>query len=155
MVYKWAEGSKVVSTLKAQIAGTHLEKLRKKHDQWLTPKIVVEDARAESSPLHPAFEWNNKIAAEKYRETQAAYLLRSIVIVTSEEGQEERTVRAFVNLIEDDERIYTSVVRAMQEPELRIQVLSQAKRDFEALHEKYRDLEEFAGVYDALEKVEV
>jgi hypothetical protein len=42
----------------------------------LTPKIVVNAARKKDSPLHDRFEWNNAVAGEKYREVQAAELIR-------------------------------------------------------------------------------
>lgn len=155
MVYKWAAGSQVKGVA-IEVAGPHLEKLRRKNGGNLTSKIVVADARDKSSPMHPAvFRLNQKDAAEKWYEETASYILRSIVIVTSEDGEEERTVRAFVSVIEDDEPVYTSIVRAMKDDDLRAQVLREAKQSFEELRDKYRDLQEFAAVYEALEAVEV
>lgn len=40
-----------------------LEDLRRR-DGLLQPAAVVEDARDESSPLHPLFEWDDRKAAE-------------------------------------------------------------------------------------------
>lgn len=154
MVYKWADGSQVKG-VKAQVAGSHLERLRKRHNEVLTPRIVVEDARSPASPLHPVFEWNDKRAAEKHRLEQAGYILRAVVVVTSEEQEELRTVRAFVSVIEDDARGYTSIIRAMGKQELREQVLSQALQDFRALQTKYKELAELARVFWELKKVRV
>ncbi len=50
----------------------------------LTPDSVVEDATDPESVLHPLFEWNNDIAAHKYRVDQARTVISSVtVIVTS------------------------------------------------------------------------
>ena len=47
----------------------------------ITPKNLVEANRDESAPLHNEFEWNDTKAAEKYRETQAGYIIRNICVV--------------------------------------------------------------------------
>lgn len=41
----------------------------------LTPENVVTAARDEASPLHSLFEWNDEVAAAKYRTTQARHLI--------------------------------------------------------------------------------
>lgn len=40
-------------------------------DTEITPEQVLEKARDEQSELHKCFEWNDSIAAEKYRLQQA------------------------------------------------------------------------------------
>jgi len=44
----------------------------------LTRQGVLDDARDEDSPLHPCFEWDDGIAAEKYRLDQAGQIIRSV-----------------------------------------------------------------------------
>ena len=44
----------------------------------LTPGLVVDTARPEDSPLHSHFEWDDGIAGEKYRQVQAAAMIRSV-----------------------------------------------------------------------------
>jgi hypothetical protein len=46
----------------------------------LLPADVVEDARPPRSLLHSHFEWNNDVAAEHYRLSQAARLIRMVRI---------------------------------------------------------------------------
>lgn len=71
----------------AQTAGTELERIRVSYGcnsfTALTPKAVVEEARPEDAPLHPAFEWDNDTAAEKYREHQATNLIRRVRVVAA------------------------------------------------------------------------
>lgn len=63
-----------------------LEQLLRLNQNRLTPDLVLEDARNKNSPLHDIFEWNNAIAAQKYRLDQARELIRSVKVevVTSE-----------------------------------------------------------------------
>jgi hypothetical protein len=155
MVYQWAPGSRVKAD--PQRSGSYLESLRRRKGGVLTPPLIVEDARASAAcPFRPIFLFeDDRTAAEKYRVTQANYVLRSLVMVTSEEGEEERTVRAFVSVIEDEAQVYTAVVRAMKDADLRNYVLAEAKKEFEELRAKYFHLKEFAKVFSALDEVPV
>lgn len=49
----------------------------------LTAKNLVDVSRDEDAPLHNEFEWSDDIAAEKYREVQAGYIIRSVEIEIS------------------------------------------------------------------------
>lgn len=44
----------------------------------LRPRDVVEDARNPLSPLHDQFEWDDGVAAERFRLVQARRLIRSV-----------------------------------------------------------------------------
>ena len=70
MVYQWKIP---VAPVSAQTAGEELERLYRKHGK-LDPADVVEESRDASAPLHGCFEWNDAIAAEKYRVHHAAML---------------------------------------------------------------------------------
>ena len=43
----------------------------------LTPDLVLETARDPTSPLHQCFEWDDTVAAHRYRVDQARYLITS------------------------------------------------------------------------------
>jgi hypothetical protein len=49
----------------------------------LTPTAVVTLARNKNSPLHSLFDWNDKMAAAKYRLAQARTIITSFQIRTS------------------------------------------------------------------------
>jgi len=53
----------------------------------LEPKQVIEAARDPASPLHSYFEWDDRVAAERYRENQARTLIRSVTVTIVSEGQ--------------------------------------------------------------------
>lgn len=158
MVYQWKRGARV--SIDAQVAGERLDAIREANGGALTPAAVVSDARAATSPLHPAFEWNDAAAADKYRETQAAYLIRSVVVVVREtEEKPPSEVRAFVSVVQhendDDERSYTHVEVAMRDPSMRAQLLARAYAELQSWRKRYADLEEFASVYSMIDEMDI
>jgi hypothetical protein len=52
----------------------------------ITPDLVVEYAEPELSPIHDRFEWDDGLAAKRYRIEQARTLIRSVrvAIITEE-----------------------------------------------------------------------
>lgn len=149
MIYKWKAGSQ--PKIDAQIAGEELERIRTYHNGRLESDMVVEAARDEQNPLHPAFEWNDKRAADAFRVEQAKYLIRSIEVTVAPD-QDAKPVRAFVSVVRDDDRSYTSVSHALADPELRHQVLVNALRELEAWRDRYAELVELANVFVAIDE---
>jgi hypothetical protein len=64
----------------AQTAGSELDRIRRR-DGTLRPDVVVDEARPEEAPLHPAFEWRDPVAAEQWREHQASTLIKVVRVV--------------------------------------------------------------------------
>lgn len=150
--YSWKPKTSV--PVDAQAAGERLEEIRVRHNGRLTPTAVVDDARPQDAVLHPAFEWNDKVAAERFREDQARYMLRSIVIVRPAAPEQEptRPIRAFVSVTRDEDRSYTSIDHAMSDAELREQVVERAWRElleWKARYQEYRELAEVCAAIDA------
>lgn len=149
MIYKWKEAFPG-RAVPAQVVGERLEQIAKRVQ--LTPKAVVDDARPTNSPLHPCFEWNDQVAAEKWRQEQAGAILRNIEVVIEDASGKDREVRAFVNVTQDDDRQYTSIAKAMRSPELRRQVLDTALRELESWRTKYGELRELADLLAAVDQ---
>lgn len=61
----------------------------------VSPQMVLDRARDESSPLHDCFEWDNDVAAEKYRLVQARVLLRLVVPVYERSNMTEIRIPLF------------------------------------------------------------
>jgi len=68
-----------------QAMAAELNRLAKQNGGKITPRMIVDAARDENSPLHDYFEWNDDVAAERYREMQARTLLRSVTLKVSTE----------------------------------------------------------------------
>lgn len=65
----------------AQTAGEELDRIRRR-DGHIAPRVVVDEARPEDAPLHPAFEWRDEVAAENWREHEARQLVRQVRVIT-------------------------------------------------------------------------
>jgi hypothetical protein len=109
----------------------------------LTPALVVTASRPKSAPLHRHFEWSDKVAAERYREAQAALIIRSVHVTRYAEDGEPVRVRAFLSTsdytgFETLEQPWTYKMIDDIEPMESVTVLEQMERDVSALMKKYR-----------------
>jgi len=134
-----------------------LTRLALEHGGELQPRAVVDAARAEDSPLHDSFDWNDTSAAEKFRLAQARSLIRAVV--TYEElGNKLIESRVFVSLTSDrdtDGAGYRLTTNVMSDDVQRQQMLTDAMVEMQRFKEKYRRLTELAKVFAAMEDVEV
>lgn len=147
--YSIKSGGRVKTS--AQAIGTVCEQLERMNK--LTPANLVDVSRSADAPLHDEFEWDDAIAGEKYRESQAQYLIR--VITIEPEKKESEPIRAFVSIRQDDERRYIDTQYAMSIPETRESVLMDAIRELNAFRRKFNALNELAGVFVEIEKLNV
>lgn len=151
---RWAEGSHPVKGVRVEDAARILYHIEKR-DGGVRPAAVLRAAKADSSPIHPWFEWDDRTAAGRWREEQARHLIRSVVVRTIPPETERSavvTTRAFVvvHAGSNGQCSYQSVERAMSDPVSRSQVLDRAYRELESFRARYRGLEELAGVMDAI-----
>lgn len=150
MIYQWKSEARL--KIDPQVAGEELERIRTWDNGRLDAKSVVEVSRDPGAPLHPAFEWDDAKAAEGFRVEQAKYMIRMIVVSPEPEKEEAKPIRAFVSVVRDEDRSYTSVSHAMADPELRRQVLLTALRELEAWRDRYAELVELANVFAVIEE---
>lgn len=158
-------GNLNIHKVSAEVAGKVCEQLQNS-SEGLSPQTLLDYSRDESSPTHREFEWEDHIAAEKYRLDQAANLIRDIRIVTIEEQtgdvpedmpeedaegkpKEAKADRAFV-VTPGRKSNYVSLERALNNDEWRESLLRQAKNDSRIFLAKYRRLEELAEVAKAM-----
>ena len=148
MVYNW----KINLSVKAQDVGEHFEQLEKQFGK-VTPKTVLESARPEGSLLHPCLEWNDEVAAEKYRENQAGHIIRNLVVKV--ENHEQPTfVRAFINIKTQTDSSFMSITKVFADNNLRDQMLESAKRELKMFRDKYANLSELSRVFDVIDAFE-
>ena len=145
MVFQWKQGARIKAD--AQQAGILCSKLET--EGRLTAKALLDESRAEGSPLHDEFEWNDGIAAEKYRENQARHIINCLVTV----HESASPTRSCFN-IECKTAEYRSVTAIMQNSESRDQLLSLALRELDAFKQKFSSLSELAAVFAAIEEIQ-
>jgi hypothetical protein len=118
----------------------------------LNPNDVVQVAKSTSNVLHNCFEWDNKIAGDKYRIWQARQLISVNVEYLSTNNE---PYRVFVSLSSDrkSEGGYRQIVDVLQDAKLRKIMLQDALREMEYFSEKYHQLNELKAVFTAIRKV--
>jgi len=157
MIYRYKTNARIRAS--AQVAGEVCEEIARNGN--LTPKALVDASRPEDAPLHGEFEWNDSVAAERYRETQASHIIRCIEVVPE---QTEHPVRAFISLptpdaeSEDGEesqdrpkQSYHSINVVMRSRDNREVMLAQAFRELVAIRRKYVGFIELADVFEAID----
>lgn len=137
----------------AQTAGVELARIEQKHD-GLTPEDVVDESRDKSAPLHPVFEWNDQVAAEKFRVVQAGTLIRNITVKV-EDVPEKPITRAFVNVVPVTQRkgLFRTVTVAMSNDDERNNVLDHALAELNQVKKKYAGLAELAHIFEEIERL--
>ena len=137
--------------VKAEIVGEELERLIAKSNNQITPADIVKAAKSKKSPIHNCFEWDNTKAAKKYREDQARYLLRVIVVIYDDEDEDEIEVRLCQNIQTENDSFYTTTIKAMQDPEMSSYIELQALKELQACRSKYQTLKRFFEVWEAVD----
>lgn len=148
MVYKPAMGSHL-SHEQAQRYGARIHALALERDS-VDAEDVLTDAETAESPLHDYFEWEDSEAAHKYRVNQARYLLRSIVVTVTTNG-EEHDARLTYNVIVKDKSTYVPIERVMTDKEIHEQVVEKALRQLRSWQRQYREVQELYHVVDAIQ----
>jgi hypothetical protein len=123
--YKFREGFNW--KIDPAIAGKQMEKLAKRHNKEITPKILVEEAENELSPFHDLFEWDDNKAGRAWRIQQARLLIGSLVVdIIIDEPVE---VRAFVSIKKTNEgNVYCSISDIVDDDEKMELIISEAKK---------------------------
>lgn len=143
----WVKGSRFKTD--ASIAKGVMDQLAS--EGRLTPADLVEVSRAKDAPLHNEFEWNDSIAAEKWREQTGRVMIASIQ-VTVEKEETNTPVRAYFN-IEHESHEYIPTEIIMSDEAKKERLLDIAKREMNSFRTKYSTLKELAGVIKAIDKV--
>lgn len=144
MKYEWKKGFQGKNS--AQVVGEVCEQLEQ--SIGLTAENLLNVSRSEDAPLHNEFEWNDGVAAEKYRTHQARILINHIAIKT--EGSSDEPIRAF---FQTEERKYESLEVILRCEDKKRDLLSQAMQELEYFERKYSQLVELSRVFDAIDDI--
>jgi hypothetical protein len=131
-----------------------LAEIAESNNGVLQVDAVIAAARAQDSPLHSKFTWDDTEAAHKWRQEQARALIRVTVKYLPENGN---SVRVFVSLTTDQRTKgggYRQLVSVMSNEEQRAQLLEDAYSDLQRFREKYSLLTELAEVFAAITAAE-
>lgn len=146
-IHQWKINKYPVS---ADVAKAEFDRIYEKFGE-LTAKSVVDENRSVSAPLHSCFEWDDAVAAEKYRVHQAGDMIRCLVTIKeTEKPNEPVVVRAMVKTTEKYEPI-TVAIRSEQKYAV---LLQDALNDVKRFRQKHSALVELKNVFDAMDEFE-
>ncbi len=151
MVYKFRNGH-AIKNVDAEDVGRCLEELRAAGPSF-TPQDVVEKARPEEAPLHPAFEWDDRIAGEKYRENQARSVIRSVVVVEMAGTPQQRESLAcvsFASPFDKEGSSYGFCQDVLAEMDLRARVIAAQESQLQGWVQRNAHIVELAEYVDAI-----
>nr|DAP73932.1 MAG TPA: hypothetical protein [Caudoviricetes sp.] len=113
----------------------------------VTPQEVLEKARNENSELHKCFEWDDSIAAEKYRLRQAREIIVNLVYAPKK--KEEQPVRCFQ--ITTEKSVYKPTKQFLVQEDEYQKLLARANAELESFKRRYATLSELESVFEAIE----
>ena len=115
----------------------------------VTPKQIVDRARDESSELHKCFTWDDAIAAEKYRLTEARQIIRCLVKEKSpDDNKDAPPIRVFYKT--DNGEGYKSTQFIIKREDEYQALLARAMDELRSFKRKYAMLEELHEIFDLI-----
>jgi hypothetical protein len=155
-VYTWENSRRKPAD--PQQVGETVERIAKDHPDGASPKTVVAAAANRDSPLHGLFEWDDAIAADKWRCSQASDIIQSLRVVHSETATGERTTPAFYSVkVRNSEggtsQGYQPIATVAGDAEMRQSAEEILLSQLQGLRRRYEALEMFRPVWEALDKI--
>lgn len=114
----------------------------------ITPEKVLERAKDENSELHKCFEWNNDVAAEKYRTIQAGNVIRMLYIEPkSEDAPPVRVLSRTSDTVYQPTRIFLTNTTEYED------LLKRALSELESFRKKYETLSELEQLFEQIDLI--
>ena len=118
-------------------------------DTSVSPEEILKKARKKRSELHKCFEWDDSVAAERYRLQQARQIIQLLVITPKYEDDEP--VRVFQ--ITSEKNVYQPTRMILQQPDEYAQLLKRAKGELFVIEKRYKMLSELEAVFAAIDEL--
>ena len=114
-----------------------------------TPQEIVDKARSEKTELHKCFEWDDSIAAEKYRIEQARDVVHHLIVKEQKVNPDRPPIRFFVKPEKSDG--YKPVTYVVRKEDEYADLLERAWRELRAFKAKYSCLQELKEILDLID----
>lgn len=145
--YLWRPGAHIKAD--PQIAGEMCAKIREEEGE-LTAENLLDANRPIDAPLHDVFEWDDALAAEEYRKSQARHVINSIMQIIE---PEQPPVRAFMN-VEVTSHDYKPIHLLLSSADDHSNMLNTALRELRSFQSKYLVLSELKPLFDLIEEID-
>jgi len=117
-----------------------------------TPHEILEYAREnEDSELHKCFEWDDTVAAEKWRVHTARLICCSLKVVVIREEKEPVAFRLIQN--DKGEKAYKPVTLTVRNNDEYSRLLKQAKAELAAFRKRFKSIVELEAVIDEIDRL--
>lgn len=144
----WKDG--MDSFYKGVPAEKVVEELNKISTETITPEQIIDVAKDKNNLLHQFFEWNDTVAADKYRKIQAQQMLCKITYVTDDEDNNPK--RYYYNVSYSTGEYHTA--KFVFEHEDTYLVLKERAIEYlRGAEKRFRNISELQEVWDAIDKV--
>ncbi len=145
-VYKFKDGS-MLKCRDPEVVVDELTRIREKRGR-LTARDVWQESRRKDRPLHNEFEWDDRAAADLYRDQAARRVIQSIIVVRADDSAE---TRAFIHVdVREVGESYERVEVVMADSDLCEQAITEALRYLRTAEAKLRSIQQFIKLADQL-----
>lgn len=134
---------KNAKTANPQRIGEALTTIKASTADKFNSKAVLEGARNPRNYLHRFFEWDNALAAEKYRLDQARELVACIDIVDTKDPK--KRAPAFVSVITRKGRAYYTVPEVLTSSSLQALMMKQIEAEMMDMEKRLMQFAELAN----------
>ena len=120
----------------------------------ITPEEVLRIAKSEDSCMHNLFEWDDAIAGEKYRITQAQMMIRCIVVNRYDDTNNKvsEPVRAFeVDSSRTSTYVPTKLIAKIEDEYQKL--LKRAKAELMAFRKRYSNIVELEELFNDIDSL--
>lgn len=154
MIFKWADGFRGKRGVKADAAGRFVSSLAARGR--VDAERLVEASTPASAPTHALFTWDDKKAAREFRLVEARCVLRSLVVVSSDDGKS--TVRAFHNVntepdADEEVRAYVAVAEVASDEDMTEQVVARCVRDLRSVRDRYAKYKQLRALVAGIDRL--
>lgn len=152
MVYQWKNGYDIKT--ENVDAGKVYKEIQSIGDN-VTPKDVLKKAKSSKTELHKCFEWDDSVAAEKFRVHQASNVLRSIIVIDDNETSPiKHSIRAFEHINVGGKNLYMETKSILTDEEKAEKLIAEIMQSILELENKLRTYESFSSkVFEVREKL--
>ena len=145
--YKWKDGFSY--SVKANVVGEVIEEIESR-DGSVTREAFLDASRPDDSPTHSMFEWDDAIAAEKWRLDEARKIIVALQVTYEDESEfGTRSTPAFINIKSERKAEYVNVIDALSDQESRALIIERINRDLDQIIERNRHIEDLADILES------
>lgn len=149
-VAKWREGTAgFFNGADAQKVADEIDLIQRDEDGNLKSQQIVDAARDPNSELHKCFEWDDSIAAERYRRKQACDIMCHLVYVEREVPKDRPEIR--INFCTKRETGFAETKKIVVQEDRYKELLAKAWAELRSFKARYGMLEELREIMDMID----